>query len=266
MKKIILGIVLSGVIGCASAEKKACETQDWFEFGKSSALEGSTPESSPFIKACQGHGIAVDSPRMVEGFKVGLKGLCLPKTFEMAAAVGEPKPAGLCPPESLKALEDAKALGLKKHCTQMGAFTRGKSGKPNPMVCSEKQQKSYADFYARGRVAYLKGEVLKIDRRGIEISRRLKVIEEDLIKHESKKARYAYLQEKKDKSTTESLEFLSATNPFSAIEELSREKQLLNQEVVRNSTSKQDLESEIAKNELEVLDFQPSGQLEEEKS
>ena len=59
---------------------------------------------------------------------------------------------------------------------------------------------------------------------------------------------------------------MTATNPVSAIEELTREKQALNEELNRNAIQKQDLESEIVKNELEVLDFQPSGQLEEEKS
>jgi hypothetical protein len=266
MKKLMIGLVLSGVIGCASAEKKACETQDWYEFGKSRALEGSTPESSPMIKTCQEFGIAVDSAKMAQGFKSGIKDFCQPKTFEQTAALGEPKNTGLCSAESQKALEAAKTQGLKKHCTQMGAFTRGKSGKPNPKVCPEKLQKSYNDFYARGRVVFLKGEVLKIDRRNTEIARRQKAIAEEIPTHEANRARWIYLEQKKDKSTTESLERLTATNPVSAIEKLTLEKQLLNEELNRNEIQKQDLESEIVKNELEVLDFQPSGQLEEEKS
>ena len=253
------------VSACASAEKKSCETRDWYEFGKSVALEGGSVENSPVVDQCKGLGVAVDGAKMNAGFSAGKGEYCQVATFEKATEMGDSRSVLKCPENLRSALEQAQARGLKKHCTRNGAFSRGKLGKPNLNVCPENLRKSYASYFSMGRIAYLKGESLKLERRKVEIERRNVAIEKEIAEHEKNKARYAELRDQKNSTAVETLSYLSMSNPETAIKDLNSEKENLKRESDELTNRMIDLKGEIQTLELEAPESNPvSGPLDQE--
>ncbi len=249
-----------GIQGCASAKKKQCESENWSRYGDGVAQQGQPWESQAYLDECRKEGIQPDLNAIQQGYVQGQKSYCSREPFFQAGKQGDARSSAICPADQRAALEKEYQRGVQGHCTKQGAFLRGKSGKPKTNVCPAALAASYDHFFNQGRIAFLKSDLGQKEKRVFEIERRQTALELEITQAERKRARYQYLKEKTNPTTTETIEFLAADNPESLITAKIDERSKLPQERESLLTMIQALKAEISFLESQTTSV-PTGEL-----
>lgn len=263
IKNIVLGQVLLLVTffmlsGCASALKKQCETQNWYEYGKARSSSGQTLESDPYPNSCLTEEISPNQAEIQKGFEDGRKNYCKVDTFQVAGLNGDLSPADtICAAAERANYSKSYLKGLEAHCTKQGAYKRGLAAKPNHKICNPKLQMSYDQNYQLGFSQYLKKEISTREIRNLQIEQRLDQIQKDSPGWEVSAARQTYLNQKKDKTSAELTESIFKDNYVQKLADAKDEKESLLEEKLRVSSEILELKVKLNQSDSLVIPVVP---------
>ncbi len=241
IKNIVLGqgfllVAFFMLAGCASALKKQCETQNWYEYGKARSSSGQTLESDPYPNSCLSEEISPNQAEIQKGFEDGRKDYCKVDTFQVAGLSGDLSPADtICAAAERANYSKAYLKGVEVHCTKQGAYKRGLAAKPNHKICNPKLQMSYDQNYQLGFSQYLKKEISTREIQNLQMDQRLAQIQRELPGLEVSAARQNYLDQKKEKTSAERTESLQSDNYVQKLTNAKKEKETLLAEKLRVS-------------------------------
>ena len=115
MRIILACLALLIIASCATLTESECQTDDWFEIGKS---DGERGRSLDFIfehaKACNEFGIAPKADPWRAGRIEGLKAYCTPRNAYSVGQRGQ-KLSPVCTGDNIHRLEAANMRGIRWH-------------------------------------------------------------------------------------------------------------------------------------------------------
>ncbi|MFT6633549.1 MAG: hypothetical protein ACJAS4_003520 [Bacteriovoracaceae bacterium] len=102
MKLILIYIAIFIANGCSTLSKNECENRNWFNLGKSDAMNGEVePKTAEYRRDCSEYGLQIKSMDYLKGFENGLKKYCTYNNGLNRGEDGEESHA-LCEEESPK--------------------------------------------------------------------------------------------------------------------------------------------------------------------
>ncbi|WP_051560487.1 DUF2799 domain-containing protein [Marinobacterium jannaschii] len=87
--RVLIVLLLSGMIGCATLNKETCLSEDWYQVGFADGRNGFLTER--IIKhdeACAKYDISPDEPSYLQGHTAGLTEYCTPEGGYRAGSLG----------------------------------------------------------------------------------------------------------------------------------------------------------------------------------
>lgn len=172
-RTVLFLIPLSAFIfsGCTSALKKQCEATNWFEHGKSIAMEGKRLNEDSFPTTCEKEGVQANSAQLDLGFKAGMAQYCEADVVFQTGRNGVFFNPEMCNPSQVILLKKRHLDGVNIFCEPENAYTFGSSGKAYNNICPAQLEKTFLKEYNRGRRIYLthaihgkEQEILQIDK------------------------------------------------------------------------------------------------------
>lgn len=170
MKKIFPFLLLY-LTACTSALKKQCEETNWFEHGKSIALQGKRLNEDSFVNQCAKEKVSANSAQLDLGFKAGMSQYCLPETVYQTGRKGEFFNPDLCDPSTVNMLRTKHNSGVTAFCTETGGTELGSSGKVYNQICPAELEKTFLPAYRKARKSYLTSTILGKEEEIIQLQR-----------------------------------------------------------------------------------------------
>ena len=178
------------VTSCASIgnyfTKKSCKSANWFEEGKSIALSGQRVDSSKKYNQCKSKGFFVNHADVDMGFKAGVKIYCSPNEAYKRGRNAKPNPSvkDFCEPNLVNKILSQYQRGVNDFCQKSAAYKYAVAGKVYPVgFCPQKLERNFLTGYNKGRITFLKSEVIKSESR-------YKSIDTDIARLQQKKNEY----------------------------------------------------------------------------
>lgn len=168
--------------------KKSCKNANWFEEGKSTALQGNRIDSNKRYNKCKTKGFYVGHADIDTGFKAGVAIYCDPKEAYKRGRNAKPNRSvkDFCEPNAVKKILTEYKRGVNDFCQKSAAYTFAVEGNKYPTgFCPDILEKGFLAGYNKGRITFLKSAVIKNEARlpSIETSiRRLEREKSDYIR------------------------------------------------------------------------------------
>jgi hypothetical protein len=161
-------------VGCASYfTRKNCENTNWFEYGKSIAMQGRRLSGDQFLSDCKKVEAAIGEVELDRGFKQGMAQYCQPQTVFDLGKAGEFFSSEMCDGENPRALSERHRAGVLEYCRKANGYSAGAKGKPYNRICPKELEGAFMPEFNRGRKKYLSVMVSENEKLIIDIDREI---------------------------------------------------------------------------------------------
>ncbi|WP_374029330.1 DUF2799 domain-containing protein [Bdellovibrio bacteriovorus] len=156
MFRAFLLIACLSLTSCASYfKKKECESTNWFEHGKSVAMEGKWLNSDQLVNECRKVGADIQESQLDKGFKNGVEKYCSNTQAYLTGKNGDLFSRDICEGPQITVLISEHKRGLHDYCHKTNGFPAGTSGKKYKNVCPKELEPAFLVEYRKGRKKYV---------------------------------------------------------------------------------------------------------------
>lgn len=174
MKHILTFSIVVLLSGCASyMTRQTCESTNWFEYGKSVALDGRRLSGDQFLLHCQQAEADVAESDLDRGFKAGMAQYCQPEIVFQTGKAGKFFSEEMCTGMGLNNLRVQHRNGVLQYCDRSNGYSAGTKGNPYNKICPLELEKAFVPEFNRGRKRYLSARIAQNNTQINELSRQI---------------------------------------------------------------------------------------------
>ncbi len=160
--------------------RKKCEKKNWFEYGQSVALKGLRLGSDQFYNQCKKAEAEFDEMSADQGFKKGMNTYCSKEAPYDYGKRGKPYNFEFCDHTYIAKMKSEHKKGLRVYCRPSNGFPEGIKGDPYNKLCPMDMEAKFLKGFNKGRIKYLRSEIVKYRHEVRDLERDIKKKEYDL--------------------------------------------------------------------------------------
>ena len=253
------------VSGCASyLKRKSCEKANWYDHGYQVAMAGKRLTADGQYNECVKVEAEISHTDADVGWKAGFKMYCSVDGAYQKGQKGKKYNFSFCDASGKSKTRSAYKKGIGEFCQVKKARSFGASGGIYEKVCPAKVETKWLPEYNKGRVVYLKGEVINKRRNISEIDNEIHDLEgerRDLMYKINSLPRNQVMKKKRQynpdtKTYTEVTELVENEDTKRERDSLNWDMEQLSRKIKSNRKRQSSIRKEIRDMEREIVSLQ----------
>jgi len=241
--------------------RKKCEKKNWFEYGRIVALKGLRLGSDQFYNQCKKAEAEFDEMSADQGFKKGMNIYCSKEAPYDYGKRGKPYNFDFCDHTYISKMKADHEKGLRVYCRPKNGFPEGIKGDPYNKLCPIDMEAKFLKGFNRGRIKYLRSEIVKYNHEVRDIDRDIKSKEYDLREYKADLRDLNYHYSGRERRSSISISngriYIGRRNRnrFNTKEEVDAERGRLESEIRRSESRVSGLESKRSKARAQIREY-----------